>query len=278
MNVVLGAGGRLGGAIAAFLPRDRVATPPRPVYADWWQAGAVDRICRFLEAQGSSPGTVYVAAGLIDPRRPAEEHLQVNYQLARNVVEGATRLGFRVMTFGTVMEQMAGDDTANPYYSSKIRLGRFMEEFGAASKLALHVRIHTLYGGPPPDGFMFLGQIYRALAQRSDFRMSPGAQLREYHHVEDEVRAIARLLESGCCGALTLSHGAPLTLKDLAEHIFAAFECPELLKVGALPAPPHDNYGTAFTRPAALAGMDFRAALPGVVTYLRDCIASLVQP
>lgn len=122
---------------------------------------------------------------------------------------------------------------------------------------------------------MFLGQILSALARRSEFRMSPGGQSREYHHIEDEVRAIARLQASGCSGSLDLSHGAPLTLKDLAEQVFTAFGCPELLKVGALPAPPNDNYGVAFSRPAVLAGVEFRAAFPTVVNYLRESLASL---
>lgn len=149
MNIVLGAGGRLGGAIAASFPRDCVVTPPRAVYADWWQSGAGDRICRFLESQGGESGAIYVAAGLIDPRRSAEAHLQVNYHLARNVVASAIHMGYQAMTFGTVMEHLAGERTTNPYYASKIKLGRYMEELGAVSKGALHVRIHTLYGGPP---------------------------------------------------------------------------------------------------------------------------------
>jgi hypothetical protein len=84
------------------LPTNRIITPARSVYAEWWRNDAADDISRFLVDSVKGDGTVYVAAGLIDPSRPGEDHLQVNYLLARNVIEGATKLGFRVVTFGTV--------------------------------------------------------------------------------------------------------------------------------------------------------------------------------
>lgn len=272
MNFVLGARGRLGHAIALSLPADLVTAPARSVYAEWWHDGASDLVSRFLEDRASSVGTVYVAAGLIDPSRPSDEHQKVNYLLARNVIEGATKLGFRVVTFGTVMETVVGDRSANPYFASKVRLGNFVDDFSVKSDLVLHVRIHTLFGGGLPDGFMFLGQMLHSLVNHSEFKMSPGTQLREYHHLDDEVAAIGKLLASGATGSIALSHSAPVTLKDMANYIFDTFKCPELLRVGALPGPANDNYGVLFERPRALVGMTFRETLPALVDYLRTCV------
>lgn len=272
MNIVLGARGRLGHAISLSLPTDRIMAPARSAYAEWWRDGAADRVSRFLEDSVKGEGTVYVAAGLIDPSRPDDEHHQVNYLLARNVIEGATKLGFRVVTFGSVMEEVVSDKTTNPYFASKIRLGNFVDDFSTKSDLVLHVRIHTLFGGGLPDGFMFLGQIFHSLMSHSEFEMSPGTQLREYHHLDDEVVAIGKLLESGAGGSVTLTHGAPVTLKNMAGYIFEAFKCPELLRIGALPGPAHDNYGVLFERPRALDGMTFRETLPALVDYLRACV------
>lgn len=274
MNIVLGARGRLGQAISLSLPTDRIITPVRSVYAEWWRDDAADRVSRFLVDSVKGKGTVYVAAGLIDPNRPGDEHQQVNYLLARNVIEGATKLGFRVVTFGTAMEEVVSDKTTNPYLASKIRLGNFVDDFSAQSDLVLHIRIHTLFGGGLPDSFMFLGQIFRSLMSHSEFKMSPGTQLREYHHLDDEVVAIKKLLESGVSGSVTLTHGAPVTLKNMASYIFKAFKCPELLSVGALPGPADDNYGVLFERPRALENMTFRETLPALVDYLRACVES----
>lgn len=271
MNFVLGSNGRLGQAIVMSLPADRVTAPARSVYAEWCHEDAADLVARFLEGSASSVGAVYVAAGLIDPNRSGDEHQRVNYLLARNVIEGATKLGFKVVTFGTVMEAAVGKRTTNPYFLSKIKLGNFVDDFTGNSDLVLHVRIHTIFGGGLPDRFMFLGQILHSLVTHSEFKMSPGTQLREYHHLDDEVAAIAKLLESGATGVIDLSHNAPVTLKDMADYIFDAFKCPELLRVGALPEPVNDNYKMIFERPCALAGMAFRETLPALVDYLRAC-------
>lgn len=275
MNIVLGARGRLGHAIASSLPTNRITAPARSVYAEWWRDGSADGVSCYLENLVEREGAVYVAAGLIDPSRPDVEHHQVNYLLARNVIEGATKLGFRVVTFGTAMEEVVSEKTTNPYLASKIRLGHFVDDFSAKSDLVLHIRIHTLFGGGLPDSFMFLGQIFHSLMSRSEFKMSPGTQLREYHHLDDEVVAIKKLLEFGARGSVTLTHGAPVTLRDMATYIFEAFKCPELLRVGALPGPADDNYGVLFERPRALDGMTFRETLPALVDHLRACVESL---
>lgn len=274
MNYVLGARGRLGRAIATALPPNQIKIPDHSVYSEWWRDGAADLVSHYFGEPENCTSVVYVAAGLIDPNRSSDEHHRVNYKLARNVIEGATKQGFKVVTFGTVMEKVVRDKSSNPYFASKIRLGDFVDEFTAKSDLVLHVRIHTLFGGPPPDGFMFLGQIYHSLVSNSEFKMSPGTQLREYHHLDDEVAAILKLLECGVAGAIALSHGSQFMLKDIARYIFDAFRCSELLRVGALPGPRDDNYNEFFERPHALNGMVFRDTLPALVDYFRLCVTS----
>lgn len=271
MNVVIGARGRLGRAIATSLPSNQVVTPERSTYSEWWREDGAERASWYLEGFGAQTGVVYVAAGIIEPSRPDDDHEKVNYQLARNIVEGATRLGFRVLTFGTVMEKLVGEDSTNPYYSSKKKLGCFVEDFATRSGSALHVRIHTLFGGGPPDTFMFLGQMFHALINQVEFRMSPGTQLREYHHLDDEVRAISRLAGGLAGGSIDLSHGEPVTLRDMANYVFQAFGYLELLKIGALPGPAADNFGVVFKRTSALGDISFRPTLPAVVDYLQHC-------
>ncbi|WP_457281206.1 NAD-dependent epimerase/dehydratase family protein [Polaromonas sp. P5_D5] len=269
MIFILGARGRLGHAIHASQDPARVEAPDHSIYSEWWRDDGADEAARFFESRhAAEDSVVYVATGIIDPGRPHDEHERINFSLAKNVVQGATRTGARVITFGTVMEKVVDDKGLNPYYWSKTKLGRFVEEFCATSRLGLHIRLHTLFGGRAPDPFMFLGQILQAIDRNAEFRMTPGMQLREYHHIDDEVAAIFRLADSHASGSVELSHGMPVMLKNLATYIFEAQDRLDLLKIGALPGPVNDNYEFLFERTPALDGLNFRDTLPAVADYL----------
>lgn len=266
---ILGARGRLGHAIHASQGATHVQVPDHDVYSDWWRDNGADAAARYFERQGADDtSVVYVATGIIDPGRPQEEHERVNFALAKHVVEGAGKTGARVITFGTVMEKVVDDNGLNPYFSSKTKLGRFVEDFCAGNRPGLHIRLHTLFGGRAPDPFMFLGQILRAINTGTEFKMTPGLQLREYHHIDDEVAAIFRLANSSANGSVELSHGMPVMLKDLASYVFQAKGRSDLLKIGALAGPVNDNYKFLFERTPDLRDLHFRDTLPSVVDYL----------
>lgn len=271
MNFILGCRGRLGSAIASSFEPGQATMLDRQVYAEWWRPNAEDAIARFLESQAKDGGDVYVAAGLLDPGAARDDHQRVNFLLVRNVARGAVMAGLRTMTFGTVMEKVVNDKT-NPYYESKIMLGNWVADASARGAPILHIRLHTLYGGGIPNHFMFLGQIFQALASGKTFNMTSGEQLREYHHIDDEVLAIRTLAGSGLTGIVDLSHGAPVKLKELARFIFEKFGVPNLLSIGALTAPSNDNYAFVFERSPLLKNISFRDTPPSVVDYLRSCL------
>src|SRR5258708_4444118 len=112
MNFILGSRGRLGSALAAALKIDGVIEFDRSIYADWLRDGASNDIARHFEASAEEKGVVYVAVGITNPSQSHDEHHAVNFVLARNVVQGATKSGLRVVTFGTVMEHIGGDRSA----------------------------------------------------------------------------------------------------------------------------------------------------------------------
>jgi dTDP-4-dehydrorhamnose reductase len=272
-SLVLGSRGRLGQSLLASIGADAARALDRSTYSDWWAADSEDRIAAFLEAASPTPGTVYVACGVIDPAASPEVHERVNMQLPRNVISGASKAGWRAVTFGTVMETMQPEHAASSYIASKIRLGRFVSELGS-NPLPIHVRMHTHYGGKPPPPFMFLGEMLDSLSRRSPFRMSSGHQLREYHFVDDDTRAIRMTVASGLHGPVEISHGEPIRLRDLARQVFDAFGCPELLRVGALPMPAHENMERTFERTPMLKDMAFRRTVPSVIDYLRGCMST----
>lgn len=270
MIFLVGGSGRLGQAIARRHAGAPVTLLPRAVYAQWGEPGAQTEIARYFAPWAGTDAVIYVTSGLLDPRLAPHEHARVNVALPLHIVEGAAPLGIRVRTFGTVMETLVASQ--NPYVSSKAELGRRMADAAASGLPVAHLRIHTLYGGGEPAGFMFLGQVAAALRARAPFRMTLGRQLREYHHVDDDAAALARLEAAGLSGVVDLSHGAPLSLRELADYVFGQFGARELLALGALPEPADDNFGAVLVRPAALLDIPFRDARAGVVDYLKPYV------
>jgi nucleoside-diphosphate-sugar epimerase len=269
MMYVLGGRGRLGRAIAASPSSGEITMLGRADYEDWWKSDAVSRIARMFD--GARPeSVVLVVAGLLDPALPRSEHQRVNVELPSRVIEGACKAGLRVVTFGTVMERLP--EAPNAYVATKAELGRIVAERAAAGDAVAHLQLHTLYGGGEPAPFMFLGQICKALREERPFEMSPGRQLREYHHVDDDATAALSAIEAEIRGVVALSHGAPCTLRELATHVFAELGRSELLRIGALPEPRSDNFATVMPRPDFLDYLDFRPTLEGVTTYLRALV------
>jgi nucleoside-diphosphate-sugar epimerase len=274
MIYLVGARGRLGRAILASRREGEIVALDRSTYSQWWKPGAFEEVARYFDA--AMPGSiVLVAAGVLDPALPALDHQRINVDLPIQIMEGALKVGLRVATFGTVMERLASHP--NAYVASKAALGQQVAERSARGDQVTHLQVHTLYGGGEPAPFMFLGQLCQALRAHQPFEMSPGRQLREYHHVEDDVAALHAILDAGETGVLALSHGAPCTLRELATHVFEAMGCSELLRIGARPEPPDDNFATVLARPHVLDDVTFRPALEGVAQYVQTQIPARQQ-
>lgn len=267
MIYLLGGRGRLGKALARKLAPEKVRVLDRAVYDDWWQQGAGASIESCL-ADAPSASTVVVAAGLLDPALSAAELDRVNCELPLQVVDTACSMGHRVLTMGTVME--ATQPLGNSYIQSKAKLSSQVLDRVGRGMAVVHARIHTLYGGGPPAPHMFLGQMLEALRERTPFEMTPGRQLREYHHVDDEAAAILALLESRRTGVVAVSHGQACSLRDLALGVFEAFDCMPLLRLGAKPEPVAENFDLRLERLEFLDAVNFRPAVAGVVRYLAD--------
>jgi nucleoside-diphosphate-sugar epimerase len=269
MTFILGGRGRLGAALGRACPVGTVKCLSRDIYAGWSAPGADQAVADYFAPHAGTGATVYVTSGLLDPRLDAAQLAAVNVDLPNNVIAGAGRHGLRVVTFGTVMERLLAQQ--NPYVQSKAALGRHVAALAATGADVAHVQVHTLFGGGAPSPFMFLGLIAAALHKRAPFRMTSGKQLREYHHVDDEARAVLQLIDAGRRGVFDLSSGAPVSLRDLATTSFAAFGAADLLEVGALPEPEDENWDTVFSPDPSLAAEAFRPTLPAIHAYLVQC-------
>lgn len=266
---LIGARGRLGQSIADEYANSEIISLERYVYEDWSQAGAADLVSRYFEKSSHAEATVFVASGLLDPKLSYEELLSVNYHLPKNVIDGATKLGMKVVTFGTVMEGVL--QLKNHYIQSKTALGEYVSVMAGDAKPVLHLQIHTLFGRGQPSPFMFLGQMLAAIRANQTFKMTSGRQLREYHHLADEAKAIRQIATSEQYGVMNLSHGKPLSLRTIAESVFEVLGKSDLLGVGALPDPPDENYEKILEPSGLVQQIAFRDSLPAIVQYMQAC-------
>lgn len=266
---LIGGRGRLGQAIAREHANAGIWALDRSVYASWSVPAAADIVSRYFEKVAAEEITVFVASGLLDPNLPEDDLLRVNYHLPRNLIDGAARLGIKVVTFGTAMETLV--NSQNPYVRSKAKLGEYVRLVASAAVPAIHLQIHTLYGAGQPSSFMFLGQMLQALCSNDPFKMTSGLQLREYHHVVDDAKAIRLVAESGSPGVTNVGHGKPLSLKAIAESVFEALGKSSLLQVGAIPNPPEENYARILPPPKIVQQIAFRDSLPAIVEYMKAC-------
>lgn len=268
---VIGANGLLASSIFSANKEFNLNQIDRATYENWWQRSSIKEIRSFFSSSHGSGTIILIAAGVLDPKASEEEHLRVNYSLPQNIISATEDLGIRVVTFGTVSEHFQSQ--VNTYIRSKKMLADYILSDAVISKRVTHIRLHTLYGGRAPHEFMFLGRILHSISLQLPFEMTNGNQLREYHDVYDVALAIWEILESGAMGAIDLSHGAPITLKNLAEYLFNRFDCAGLLRLGALEEPVSENYETIFRPHYFYAKTEFRFSLPAIGDYFDNLLS-----
>ena len=271
MFYIIGSRGRLGQAIATEYANKNLFSLDRKDYEEWSTSGAVDKISRYFDKPQNECATLFVTSGLLNPNSSKEDLQAINYQLPKNIIEGATKAGMKIVTFGTVMEDLV--KPLNPYILSKVALRDYIANTIAKRHEVevAHLQIHTLYGVGQPSSFMFLGQILNAIKTNQPFKMTSGRQLREYHHLNDESKAIKKIVSSKFRGVSALSHGRPFSLASIAENVFDAFKKRDLLQIGALPDPTEENYEKILKPLTALDEIDFRDPMLCIPEYLLKC-------
>ena len=188
--VLFGASGQIGSALRRHLETagDR---PPALLFAwnDIASGDGLDLRPGFLDeiatTVGAGSGVDFVFAnGITDPAAPPDQVLFSNCDFPSRVFAATLdSAGARFLTLGTVFETVTGHPDTNVYTRSKLRLSERVSELAAGCgdcQRFLHVRLHTIYGGAPKP-YMFLGRIAQALETGSQFLMTSGEQLREYH-------------------------------------------------------------------------------------------------
>lgn len=262
---LIGGNGRLGKSISRVFKNQNLIVLNRKEYEDWFKKNKIKDIKSRLDINSSSKeDIVMILSGIMNPSEDKELIFNVNYELPKNIIIANQDSNNKILTFGSVMEDLSPE--ANNYIASKNKLSNFIDNL-SANILAL--KIHTLYGGDVPNDYMFLGQLLESLKNKKSFKMSSGNQLREYHHVDDDSKAIKELLTKNITGKEVISHGEAIPLKKLTKTIFKNFNKLDQLKIGSLPDRTNENYNIRFTKNPNLDNIVFRNTFDGVTDYLQ---------
>lgn len=213
---------------------------------------------------------IFNCAGITSAKTDITQISLANYELPVFLSEQSTVFNYRLITFGTVMEQLPKYAMSNSYLESKLRFYKQFLLNESWTRSNLHIQMHTLYGGSHIHPHMFLGQIYSSLVNQVSFKMTGGEQIREYHHVDDVAKAIKRIGEVQPSGLKNISSGEPMKLKDIATAIFSHFDETRLLYLSSDVMNENDNRDLIFQKPVELQEMDFRPTTQSIIRWLEE--------
>lgn len=266
--LILGQNGNLAQALLRQYPK--ATTVGKDEFLAWMRNPS--RMKEFFSEIGVLTDEVdlFNCAGITNANADVDEITLANFRIPVFLSEQSAILDYRLITFGTVMEQIPKYAMSNPYLESKLR---FYNEYLSNTHWAnsnLHIQMHTLYGGKRIHPHMFLGQIYSALIDKKSFKMSGGLQIREYHHIDDVAKAIRLLEETQHYGVNNISHGFPEKLKDIAESIFNHFNAVNLLKLSSSSMDENDNRELIFKKSKEMPEMYFRPTIVNIIQWLEE--------
>jgi nucleoside-diphosphate-sugar epimerase len=127
---------------------------------------------------------------------------------------------------------------ATPYAACKLAMQRSLEEYGQAHGISTAWgRIFFQYGPGEHRDRLIASVIVNLLAGR-EARCTHGRQIRSFLHVEDVGAAFAALLASPVQGPVNIGSDERIAIAELLERLAREIRRPDLLELGARPAPP----------------------------------------
>ena len=276
MILLLGASGILGQDLFEMFSSKSIIQVSRADVMNWTGSNGVFHLKSFLGELPKEPSLIINAVGITNPSAPYSDLKSVNFQLPANLVTAASGSKIKIVTFGSIMEAVPNISKNNNYLKSKMLFRDFLDSDIAIKTNFLHFQIHTLYGGTKLHEHMFLGQLLRSIRSKDLFHMTEGSQLREYHHMHDDLRAVAKLIDLDSIGIHQINHGDSFSLREIAEHVLGSFDASRLLRIGSLTASRTENFTFRFTRTANLQFIDFKPTLTGIVNDFEEKLGGRV--
>jgi nucleoside-diphosphate-sugar epimerase len=143
--------------------------------------------------------------------------------------------------FGFCSEGVTPLAPATLYGTSKHALHLVAEAFASGNGVSLAwARLFFLYGPGEPAG-RFVPAVVAALLRGEPALLTHGNQVRDFLAVGDVADALVALLDSPVEGPVNVASGVPTSLRDLATSLAGRLGRPDLLRFGAVPAPPGES-------------------------------------
>jgi nucleoside-diphosphate-sugar epimerase len=223
---------------------------------------------KFMDGSDALPFWIINTCGETNPKSRVEVLHELNVEINLELARAIRGTGIGLLTLGTVMERFPRLCKTNPYLHSKLECYEELIKYDL--KKHLHVRLHTLYGGRKLHSHMFLAQLFHSLRSNNDFIMTQGNQIREYHHVEDEISILLRMMLAGVTGTHDVSSGRPTTLIALASDIYARL-LPLKRVLPVLESSNDEVYNIQFDPLPNFDGkvIAFRDSVDGIVSYFK---------
>ena len=264
---LIGGNARLAKAILKYYEQHECIVLEREVYQNWGEVDSIGAITKFFKNDISKDSIIFITSGILNPNADKALIDKVNFMLPWNIIKSLEGLDIKIITFGTILEKMRA--TENAYVKSKIQLSDKINNLKSSCPRVTHFRLHTLYGYGHPSKFMFLGQIHDSLKNKAAFNMTSGYQIREYHHLDDVVKAIDCLIDKGIQGVSEITDGNGIKLRDLALSIYKNFQQEHLINIGTVNIAHKEKLSNDYKKNPQLENINFRNPIEGVSIYLK---------
>jgi nucleoside-diphosphate-sugar epimerase len=270
--LLVGRRGNLSLSIQKHFADEEILVIGSEIASDWCEEDGLVRIGRDTKRLGIDPTMIVNAAGLVNPRTNSMQLRNVNYILPRNLQLYSRDQNIKLVTFGTILENFIDVAYSNNYLSSKREFFEHLQKWPVEDANFLHLQIHTWYGVPKPHPHMFLSQLLYSIMYKGDFAMTSGEQVREYHHIDDDMGALRFLLDSQTNGIVQLSHGESMSLKEMAALILENYSMKDLLQIGKLETPVNEKFNYTYKRNTLLSSISFRDSVSGITDYFDELL------
>ena len=127
---------------------------------------------------------------------------------------------------------------ATRYAACKIALQAILADFGREERLSTAWGRIFFQFGPHEHPDRLVPSVIRNLLLNREAPCSHGRQIRSFLHVADVGEAFAAVLDSELEGPVNIGSDERVSLADLVDRIGRQIGRPELLRLGARPAPP----------------------------------------
>ena len=212
---------------------------------------------------------VIYASGVTNPAVSQKTIEDLNFLFPFEITKLLTSTQAKILLPGAFMEKFPDYASKSTYLNSKLMLARALEQIEGNW---LNLRFNQWYGGVQIRNHLFLGAVIESIRLRVPFRMSDGLQLREYHHIEDDIGVFFHPSISSMRGHLDVTHGQSMKVRDVAFALFSHFGLLDLLQIGRLPSALEDNYELYTRFNPQLLGLSFRETISGILDYTSSAL------